>query len=340
MALAISGSVNSSDIRLFLTRLSMKFHSLTQAAIDGNYHWTEGDFFAGSSEGSSTCLRADIHRLNGEFSTYMRDKGHLRKLFSDSEPDVGSESDVDSEEEGEMLRVAKHEVETWVKRVYLKTRGRELPGNYNYVLLSELYHEQSSRWTMIGNDHLTSVLATTANFVDMVLNCIIEEEDVESRVREIIQSKFEIKKAGAAKELETLIKDEKRQPITYNHYYTDNVQNARHDAMKGNIQKAMQSVVEHDQNGKLQALHTLPPPACSTETSAPPDSALSSTPRIFLLPNTSALSPVAEPQSLPLRAAVDWGAPLAQTRFLSHFQPSSGLLASRIRPEMGWLAAV
>ncbi|KFY75683.1 hypothetical protein V499_04357 [Pseudogymnoascus sp. VKM F-103] len=225
MALAISGSVNSSDIRLFLTRLSMKFHSLTQAAIDGNYHWTEGDFFAGSSEGSSTCLRADIHRLNGEFSTYMRDKGHLRKLFSDSEPDVGSESDVDSEEEGEMLRVAKHEVETWVKRVYLKTRGRELPGNYNYVLLSELYHEQSSRWTMIGNDHLTSVLATTANFVDMVLNCIIEEEDVKSRVREIIQSKFEIKKAGAAKELETLIKDEKRQPITYNHYYTDKTSN-------------------------------------------------------------------------------------------------------------------
>ncbi|KFZ14812.1 hypothetical protein V501_03056, partial [Pseudogymnoascus sp. VKM F-4519 (FW-2642)] len=112
----------------------------------------------------------------------------------------------------------------------------------------------------------------------MVLNCIIEEEDVESRVREIIQSKFEIKKAGAAKELETLIKDEKRQPITYNHYYTDNVQNARHDAMKGNIQKAMQSVVEHDQNGKLQALHTLPPPARSTETSAPPGSALSSTP--------------------------------------------------------------
>ncbi|KFY00452.1 hypothetical protein V490_01336 [Pseudogymnoascus sp. VKM F-3557] len=38
-----------------------------------------------------------------------------------------------------------------------------------------------------------------------------------------------------------------------------------------------------------------PPPARSTETSDPPGSALSSTPRIFLLPNMSALSPVAEP---------------------------------------------
>ncbi|KFZ18620.1 hypothetical protein V501_01116 [Pseudogymnoascus sp. VKM F-4519 (FW-2642)] len=241
------------DIRMFLARLSMKFLSLTQAAIHGNY--SEGDFFADSSEGSSTRLRADIHCLNGRFSTYMRDNGHLRKLCLDSEPDVGPGSDDDSDEDGETLRVVKQEVEAWVKRVYLKTRGRELPGNYNHVLLSELYREQSSQWTVIANSHLTSVLTTTARFVDMVLNWIIEEEDVKNRVREIIQSMFEIKKAAATKELETLIKDEKRQPITYNHYYTDNIQNARHDAIKGNIQKAMQSV-EHDHNGKLHACKT------------------------------------------------------------------------------------
>lgn len=104
-----------SDIRMFLARLSMKFHDLTQAAIDGNY--SDGDFFAGSNRDSSTRLRADIHCLNGEFSTYMRDKGHLRKLCSVSKHDVGSESDVDSEEEGETMRVAKHRVETWVKQV-------------------------------------------------------------------------------------------------------------------------------------------------------------------------------------------------------------------------------
>jgi hypothetical protein len=138
-------------------------------------------------------------------------------------------------------------------KVYLKTRGRELPGNYNHVLLSELYHEQSSPWTLIAKTHLESVLAITANFVDMVLDYIVIEEDVKSRLREIIHSKFEIKKLAAAKELEMLIKDEKRQPITYNHYYTDNIQNARHDAMKGNIQKAMHSVVERDQNGQLHA---------------------------------------------------------------------------------------
>jgi hypothetical protein len=141
-------------------------------------------------------------------------------------------------------------------KVYLKTRGRELPGNYNHVLLSKLYHEQSSLWAMIANNHLTSVFATTTNFVDMVLNCIIVEDGVKSRIQEITQSKFEIKKLAAAKELKTLIEDEKRQPITYNHYYTDNIQNARHDAMKDNIQKAMHSVVELDWSGKRQVNNT------------------------------------------------------------------------------------
>ncbi|KFZ23760.1 hypothetical protein V502_01761 [Pseudogymnoascus sp. VKM F-4520 (FW-2644)] len=107
------------DIRMFLSRLSMEFHSLAQAAIDGNYLWTDGDFFAGSNEDSSTRLQADIHCVNGEFSTYMRDKGQKRKLRSERGQSLlsDSESDVDSEEEGEMLRVTKQEFEAWVKRV-------------------------------------------------------------------------------------------------------------------------------------------------------------------------------------------------------------------------------
>ncbi|KFY97543.1 hypothetical protein V500_02029 [Pseudogymnoascus sp. VKM F-4518 (FW-2643)] len=88
------------------------------------------------------------------------------------------------------------------------------------------------------------------------LSCIIVEDGVESRIQEIIQSKFEIKKLAAAKELMTLIEDEKRQPITYNHYYTDNILNARHDAMKGSIQKAMHSVVENDWSRTWQVNNT------------------------------------------------------------------------------------
>jgi hypothetical protein len=119
-------------------------------------------------------------------------------------------------------------------------------------LLSELYHEQSSRWPTIANDHLTEVFALTTDFVDKALNCIIVEDGIKNEVRHIMEFNFENKKRAAAEELKSLVEDEKRQPITYNHYYTDNIQNARQDS----IQAAMQSVVENDLNGELHVSNT------------------------------------------------------------------------------------
>jgi fibronectin type 3 domain-containing protein len=56
---------------------------------------------------------------------------------------------------------------------------------------------------------------------------------------------------NAQAELQRIIEDEKRQPITYNHYYTDNIQNARHHSLRDAIQKAMKAVVAEDWNGKF-----------------------------------------------------------------------------------------
>ncbi len=99
-------------IRMFLTRLSMKFHSLTQAALDGNYHWTDHNFFKTSEEDwSPTRLRAELHSLNGEFSTYMRVNGQKRKLCKESD------SDAESDAEAEQLCVTKQEYDAWIKQV-------------------------------------------------------------------------------------------------------------------------------------------------------------------------------------------------------------------------------
>ena len=74
------------------------------------------------------------------------------------------------------------------------------------------------RYRTVGHDckqssNISLCYCTTTNFVDKVLNYIIVEDNVKSRIQEITQSKFEIKKLAAAKELMTLIEDEKRQPI-------------------------------------------------------------------------------------------------------------------------------
>jgi hypothetical protein len=48
----------------------------------------------------------------------------------------------------------------------------------------------------------------------------------------------------AERELQTLVDDENQQPITYNHYYTDNVQKARQKASRDLINNIVKDTAE------------------------------------------------------------------------------------------------
>lgn len=54
---------------------------------------------------------------------------------------------------------------------------------------------------------------------------------------------------NAHKELERLLQDEQGHPITYNHYYTDNIQRARHDDAKERIKKSVDNAIRKDWGG-------------------------------------------------------------------------------------------
>jgi len=95
---------------------------------------------------------------------------------------------------------------------------------------------------------------TTRNitvFVDRAIAHLNIEEHVEAGIFEGIAA--EIDKCGklAEEELRKLCIDEAQQPVTYNHYYTDNVQKSRLDALKKTIEKAV---------GKASSAQDQPPP--------------------------------------------------------------------------------
>ena len=75
-------------------------------------------------------------------------------------------------------------------------------------------------------------------------------------VEQLTSTQLEVDKAHAFAELRKILDDERRQPITYNHYYTDNIQNARQDALKKHMQHAMKCMVDEDWNGKLHVSNT------------------------------------------------------------------------------------
>jgi hypothetical protein len=140
--------------------------------------------------------------------------------------------------------------------VHSRTRGKELPGNYNSTLLAELFHEQSRRWFNIAQSHVRHVRGIASQWKDQVLHAIISEEKLRTEVRNILQEWLDNAERLAMEELDKLIQDEQRDPLTYNHYYTDNIQKARLDAQRKEVRNAVTRVANEDWNGNLHISNT------------------------------------------------------------------------------------
>ncbi|KAH7317218.1 dynamin family protein [Rhexocercosporidium sp. MPI-PUGE-AT-0058] len=242
-------------MRMYLTRCSMEYCNLAQAALDGNYHDRERSFFDGS-EGYTMRLRAEIHKLNGAFAAYVCEKGSKRKVVNNDQSEGESDSEDEHESADGQLQISQKEFDLWVKETYVQTRGRKLPSNYNHFLPADLFHEHPSRWPDIANQHIAKVFRIISNFVERALMGVILEDDMRQEILFIATSKLEEARKLGHDELQKLLTDEKRQPITYNHYYTDNIQNAREDSLKGEIRKAIWGAAEDDFKGKLHVSNT------------------------------------------------------------------------------------
>lgn len=117
-------------------------------------------------------------------------------------------------------------------QIYMRTRGRELPGNYNAALLAELFREQSIQWLDISESHLHDILRTVAQWIQLAVERLIPDDSMRGQVHTMLKEWLENAEMNALRELEKLNEDEQRTPLTYNHYYTDNIQKARTDIAK------------------------------------------------------------------------------------------------------------
>lgn len=105
--------------------------------------------------------------------------------------------------------------------------------------MTELFHQQSQRWPNIAEDHLEQVFDDITTFVKHAVTYLGVEGHVTEEIHEIMITKLQNNKLAAARELKQLCADEQQQPITYNHYYTDNVQRSRLSHTHAMLEKAL-----------------------------------------------------------------------------------------------------
>lgn len=212
--------------RLFLIGLGENFLRLCKSATDGFY---EDEFFsdARSDEGYNKRLRAVIQNSNRSFSKTMRLKGHSMEIVPEGIPASDSSQALKSTRKLRPEQLTRAEALNRIKTVLLRSRGRELPGTFNPLLVGELFWEQSTKWKVLAQDHVDKVWNACQEFVRNLLRELTTETVFESLFTFHLDEVMENRLACAKDELQRLLTDRRRHAMTYNHYCTENVRKSR-----------------------------------------------------------------------------------------------------------------
>jgi hypothetical protein len=247
------------DQRVYLAELFTSSWVILNMGVSGNY---ENEFFgrvntkaAVEEEQNAYRFRAVVQHLNIQFAERMRQQGH--KYSIDEETDTEKDNCDASNEIFQFFgdkkvskkieklssvpqRMAREEAIQWVLQIMQRSRGRELPGTFNPILISHLFWDQSERWESLARGHIDLVANACERFVLHVLDHVTAPE-VKSRLLTMTVSPALKAAYGAAtNELKLIIEDKKRHPITYNHYFTDALQKTQQERYTRRLSKLSQ----------------------------------------------------------------------------------------------------
>ncbi|KAF8243761.1 hypothetical protein K440DRAFT_605883 [Wilcoxina mikolae CBS 423.85] len=222
--------------RMLLFRASERFGDLCKSAVEGTY---EDNFFGFTKERveqQKKRLRARIQALNSGFATKMRVKGHLLEIVANGEDVVECQSNRPK-------TITREQAAEWVKPLLLESRGRDLPGTFNSLLISELFWEQSKGWEKIARRHLDKVFRECNDFLKIVLKNLAPARVIDSLFACHIDTMMAERFKSANSELEELLGDRRRHAITYNRAYTETLQKIREKRLRDQYKDAINTVL-------------------------------------------------------------------------------------------------
>ncbi|KAL1836384.1 hypothetical protein VTJ49DRAFT_5222 [Mycothermus thermophilus] len=222
--------VTITEKRRYLLAVSTRFTKLARAAVDGIY--TDA-FFRGSR---SRRLRAVVQNTLADFARDMRRKGHAMAIVD--------YDDIEDDEDavGNAPRISRSQFLGEVQKLMMESRGRELPGTYNPLIVAELFSQQCQPWQGMVRNLLERV---TQAAVDVVRSILVDVTRNEATVRvlfdEVLRPPMKsLKRELRAKAEEILQPYLSGHPITYNPVLTESM----HRAQVGRRRQMMEQQVK------------------------------------------------------------------------------------------------
>jgi hypothetical protein len=232
--------------RIYLAELATLASNMIQMGLDGNYDTV---FFgaidvdkAVDTEENSLRLRAVVQHLNMRFAERIRTQGHAysieKEVDSNDDTSIG---DAKAKPPRVSKKAAKISRQQAIERVILiqeRIRGRELPGVFNPLIIGHLFSEQSVKWGPMAQEHIDAVAAACKAFVLHVLEHVARSEAKDKLYTMTVLPALKRAHAASNSELQRILDDKRRHPITYNHYFTDTLQKTQRDRYSRHLRKA------------------------------------------------------------------------------------------------------
>ncbi|VUC33512.1 unnamed protein product [Clonostachys rosea] len=187
--------------KLYLVQVSQRFQALVKAADQGAYH---DSFFHDpmSKPGYTKRLRATVQKLNEEFSIEMRTRGRSYTVSSSCSRTPNS--------------LTHKELIDKVVRLAERTRGRELPGLWNPMMIAELFRELSSPWEAIAKKHVDRTWEASAEFMEQVAKATADSVTADSLKDVILDPKLDEIRLSLYGNLKKVVQPHQEgHPITY-----------------------------------------------------------------------------------------------------------------------------
>ncbi|KAH9865889.1 hypothetical protein J1614_009476 [Plenodomus biglobosus] len=223
--------------RQYLLSLGQAFQSLTKAAVDGTYN---DNFFGDATidAGYQKRIRAVVQNLNQSFSEIMAREGHYYTILDAPNASVQKASQ-------KSRFVPRTRFLDRVEALMKRTRGRELPGTFNPMIITDLFLEQSRPWDTLAKSHIERVAQAVAKFLKHLVSHIADSSTGGALFQTLIEPELEnIVKVAKRKTTDLLAQHQHGHPITYNHYFTETVQHVKKERSRAELTRIIQDVFE------------------------------------------------------------------------------------------------
>jgi hypothetical protein len=208
----------TSQQRRFLTHVATQYQDYVR-------RYLMGDYDADLADNDILKLRMHVKEFDEWFAKQMAIRGHSRPFYL---------VDGSVDRTYVVTSVTTEEFDTdiydWIRKIYRNSRGAELPGTVNPLVVISLFRQQAKPWAAIADEYLESVEDAVDDFNRTLLGRIISDATLRQKINGLLNIRAQQALRNGKARLKQIVSEEMEGILqTVNERYAQALNRSRYE---------------------------------------------------------------------------------------------------------------